>query len=260
MVSRRFFSLPVSLLAALPVVALVSCKEDPAETHHRAAVELYSKGDFAKAAAEYDEVFKLNPKLDEKIQKKGAQAWAKAGQFEQAAAILQRLASQKEGPEKLAAFKELAGFYMSTANDLDEAEHWYAKILELSPQDAEATSWLAEIAAIRGGARSAAKVAEPEMLDLALSRYDKVIALKPEDPAPHVNKRIVYIKYLDYLEKQRVASLADAETNKADKEVAGDFMNKAEELKGRHETMKGQLDEVTKRIGELNRAAKEAKK
>ena len=247
--------MPLGRSFVLLLVTLLSCKEDPAEAHHRLAVDLYAKGDFAKAAAEYDEVYKLNPKLDEKIQKKGAQAWAKAFQYDKAAAILQRLADQKEGPERLNAYRELAGFYMQPANELDEAEHWYNKILSESPQDAEALSWLAEIAAIRGGARSSAKPADAAMLDLALERYDRVIQQNPVNVAPHINKRIVLIKYLDYLEKQRVASLADAEANKADKDVAGDFKKKAEELKARAEAMKVTLDEVSKRIGELNKAA-----
>lgn len=247
--------MPLGRSFVLLLVTLLSCKEDPAEAHHRLAVDLYAKGDFAKAAAEYDEVAKLNPALDEKIQKKGAQAWAKAGQFDKAAAVLERLANQKQGAEKLAAYKEIAGFYLQQVNDQTEAEHWYEKVLQETPKDAEALSWLAEIAAIRGGARMAAKPADPAMLDLALKRYDQVIELTPNAVAPHINKRIVLIKYLDYLEKQRVASLADAEANKADKEVAGDFKAKAEELKTRAETMKATLDEVSKHIGELNKAA-----
>lgn len=247
--------LSLGRLSVLILIALLSCKEDPAETHHRLAVELYAKGDFAKAAAEYDEVVKLNPKLDEKIQKKGAQAWAKAGQFDKAVAVLERLSSQKEGTERLTAYKEIAGFYLQQANDLGEAEHWYEKILKETPQDAETLSWLAEIAAVRGGARLASKPADPAMLDLALKRYEQVIELTPNNVAPHINKRIVLIKYLDYLEKQRVASLADAETNKADKEVAGDFKQKAGELKARAEAMKVTLDEVSRHIGELNKAA-----
>lgn len=245
-----------TVLLLVSVVVATSCKEDPAETQHRQAIELFAKGDFAKAAAAYDEVYKLNPKLDPEVQKKGAMAWAKAGDFDKATAILERLASQKEGTERLKAYKELAAFSMQPANDLDAAERWFGKVLAETPQDPEALSWMAEIAAIRGGARSAAKPADAAMLDLALQRYDQVIALTPNDVAPHINKRIVMVKYLDYLEKQRVASLADAQANAADKVVAEDFRKKADELSSRASALKGLLEEVNQRIGELNKAAK----
>jgi tetratricopeptide (TPR) repeat protein len=101
---------------------LTACKEDPAEAHHRVAVEAFAKGEFAKAAAAYEEVIKLNPDLDERVQKKAASAWAKAEEYEKAAALLERLAAKKTGDEKIASELEIAGMYLQTARDLDQAE------------------------------------------------------------------------------------------------------------------------------------------
>lgn len=248
-----------ALVGALcAAVTLSACSEDPAETHHRVAVDLFAKGEYAKAAAEYDEVFKLNPKLDEKIQKKGAQAWSKAGEYGKAAAILERIANTKAGAEKLDGYREIAGMYMQMANDLDTAEKWFSKVLEADPKDDQSLSWLAEIASTRGGARAAGALAKPDQLDLALARYDKAIALKPDAVGTYVNKRIVYLKYLEYLQKQKTQALADAEVNKKDKQTAADFKNDAENFQKRYDEMKIALDEVGKKIGEINKAAKAA--
>jgi tetratricopeptide (TPR) repeat protein len=146
---------------------LTACKEDPAEAHHRVAVEAFAKGEFAKAAAAYEEVIKLNPDLDERVQKKAASAWAKAEEYEKAAALLERLAAKKTGDEKIASELEIAGMYLQTARDLDQAETWFKKVLAKAPKHEAALSWLAEISAVRGGARNAAVEAKPEHLDEA---------------------------------------------------------------------------------------------
>lgn len=239
---------------------LTACKEDPAEAHHRVAVEAFAKGEFAKAAAAYEEVIRLNPDLDEKVQKKAASAWAKAEEYEKAAALLERLAAKKTGDEKIASELEIAGMYLQTAHDLDQAEAWFKKVLAKAPKHEAALSWLAEISAVRGGARNAAVEAKPEHLDEALRRYDAVIELNPTATGAYVNKRIVYMKYLEALQKKKAGALADAETNKADKETAGDFKQTADEAQAQWDTMKLALDEVGRKLGELNKAAKDAPK
>jgi tetratricopeptide (TPR) repeat protein len=236
---------------------LVSCKEDPAEAHHRLAVDLYAKGKFAEAAAEYEETIKYNPNLDEKVQKKAAQAWMKVGEQEKAVAILERLANTKSGPDKIGAYQEIASLYMSTSS-FDLAESWFNKALALNPKDDQSLGWLAEIAAIRGGARSTSAQVKPDRLDLALKRYDDAIAANPKLVTPWINKRIVYIRYLDYEQKQMAAALADAETNKADKDTAADFTAEAAKHQANIDQMKASLEEATKKIGELNKAAKAA--
>jgi tetratricopeptide (TPR) repeat protein len=243
------------IIGALTVFA--ACKEDPAETHHRVAVDLYAKGDFAKAAAEYEEVIKLNPSLDEKVQKKAAQAWMKAGEQEKAVAILERLANGKTGADKLEGYREIAGLYMSNSN-YEKAEQWFMKILEQAPKDADTLNWLAELASIRGGARNTSALVKPDQLDLALKRYDEAIAANPTDPKPWVNKRIVYIRYIDYEQKQKAQALTDAETNKADKDSAADFKKEAEKRQAHSEELKAQMDEATKKLGEIMKAAKAA--
>jgi tetratricopeptide (TPR) repeat protein len=249
MVTLRRISVVMVLLAIL------GCEEDPATAHHRLAVELYKKGDYAKAAAEYDEVYRLNPGLDELVQRKGAQAWAKVGQYEKCVAILQRLADAKQGTEKIDAYRQIAGMYLQTARNLDQAEAWFNKVLVMDPRDEASMGWLAEIAAARGGARNQAAPADPAMLDLALERFDKVIALNPGNLGTYVNKRIVYIKYLNYLQKEKEGAIADAEANKKDKAYA----KKVDDLQARWDAMKATLDQLGEKISEMSKAAKAAR-
>ncbi len=244
-------------LLLISALFAVSCKEDPAEAHHRLAVDFYNKGEFGKAAAEYEETIKYNPNLDEKIQKKAAQSWVKAGEQEKGVAILERLANAKSGAEKLDGYREIAGLYMTT-NAYDQAETWFNKVVALEPNDDKSLGWLAEIASIRGGARNTSAQVKPDQLDIALKRYDVAIAANPNATAPYINKRIVYIRYIDYEQKQMAAALADAETNKADKDTAADFKAEAAKHQTRIDEMKAALDEATKKIGELNKAAKAA--
>jgi tetratricopeptide (TPR) repeat protein len=238
------------------VTTIAGCDEDAATAHHRLAVELYKKGDFAKAAAEYDEYFRLDGSVDEQIQRKGAQAWAKSGDYVKAVAILQRLADAKQGTEKVDAYRQIAGMWLQTARDLDKAEEWFNKVLAMDPKDEASMGWLAEIAAARGGARNQAAVADPKMLDLALDRFDRVLAMNPNNIGTYVNKRIVYIKYLNYLQKQKEQALNDAEVNKKDKATAKDFSDKADAIQVRWDAMKGSLDKLGEQIAELTRAAK----
>jgi tetratricopeptide (TPR) repeat protein len=243
----------------LAATILSACEEDAATAHHRLAVDLYKKGDYGKAAAEYDEYFRLDGHVDEQIQRKGAQAWAKSGDYQKAVAILQRLADGKTGTEKIDAYRQIAGMYLQTAHDLDKAEEWFNKVLAMDPKDEASMGWLAEIAAARGGARNQAAPADTKMLDLALERFDRVIAMNPSNIGPYVNKRIVYIKYLNYLQKQKEQALADAEANKKDKTTFKDFNDKADEVQVRWDAMKATLDQLGERISELTKAAKAAR-
>jgi tetratricopeptide (TPR) repeat protein len=247
------------VLLVLATTILSACEEDAATAHHRLAVDLYKKGDYAKAAAEYDEYFRLDGHVDEQIQRKGAQAWAKSGDYQKAVGILQRLADAKTGTEKIDAYRQIAGMYLQTAHDLDKAEEWFNKVLAMDARDEASMGWLAEIAAARGGARNQAAPADPKMLDLALERFDKVIAMNPGNIGPYVNKRIVYIKYLNFLQKQKEQALADAEANKKDKATFKDFNDKADEIQARWDAMKATLDQLGEKISEMSKAAKAAR-
>jgi tetratricopeptide (TPR) repeat protein len=247
------------LSVLLVLGAMLGCEEDAATAHHRLAVELYKKGEYAKAAAEYDEYTKLDPNVDELVQRKGAQAWAKAGQYDKCVAILQRLADGKQGTEKVDAYRQIAGMWLQTAHDLDKAEDWFNRVLAMDPKDEASMGWLAEIAAARGGARNQAAPADPKMLDLALERFDKVLALNPNNIGTYVNKRIVYIKYLNYLQTLKKQALDDAEANKKDKVAMKDFNDQADAVQARWDAMKAKLDELGDRIAEMTKAAKAAR-
>ena len=129
----------------------------------------------------------------------------------------------------------------------------------LDPKDEQALSWLAEISSQRGGARQQTAEAQPEHLKIALERYDAVIAVNPNKPDTYINKRIVLVKYIEHLKKQKLSILADAENQKADKEAYADMQQQAVDTQTRIDELMGLLDATTKKLGEVMKAAKAAK-
>ncbi len=247
----------VAALGFVGVATLQACKEAPSKTHHRAAIEAFKNGEYAKAGAEYDQVYALDPKIDERVQEKGAQAWANAGNYDNAAAILERLANGKQGQERIEMIRKVASIYMK-GNDLEKAETWFGKALALNPKDDVTISWLGEIASTRGGARSATAPANPEQLDLALKYYDDALALNPNRVGYYVNKRVIYLKYLDFLKKQGEQATADAEASKKDKKAQADLLEEADTARKRFDATKLAFDAANEKISELNKAAKAA--
>ena len=246
---------PLFLATTSLALLVVGCRESEADTHHRAAIKAYDLGDFATAAAEYDKVYELNKSLDERVQKKGAQAWAKAKEFARSAAIFERLANTKQGKERADLYREIAAMYMGAAGDFDAAEAWYKKALELEPKDDRIVSWLAELSAIRGGARSQTAEVKPEHLELALTRYDEAIALNPTQLSNYINKRIIFVRFVDYYQKQHTQALADVEANKRDKKVREQFQEDAARYEKAALAYRQKLEENNAKIGELAKAA-----
>ena len=89
-----------------------------------------------------------------------------------------------------------------------------------------------------------------------LERYDAVIAMNPAKADSYINKRIVLVKYVDFLNKQKLSILADAESQKADKEAYASAQEQAADTQTRLDELKVLLDSTTKTLGELNKAAK----
>jgi tetratricopeptide (TPR) repeat protein len=247
----------------LPLLGLLQACQDPATLHQRQAEVLLGQGEYARAASEYEEAFKANPRLSDLVQKQGALAWAKAGEYAKAAAILQRLAERAQGSERPRAYQELAAFYVEPAGALEEAERWYERALALAPGDTVILTRLAELAVLRGKALGAeggsggagvsgvdgvAGVADPAQLAKAIERYQQLIELEPRAVAPLRRQREVMVAYLASLETQQAAALAQAEASQADELLSDDFRRRADEFSARAAGLQGRLEEVDERL------------
>ena len=243
---------------ALTVLVLLSACTDP-EPFDVARIkgsELLKKNEFAAAATEYEKSLELKPEQDAKVWDRAAFANMKAGRLDRAAELLEKSLDRRTDPAaKSETLRNIAGMYKEQL-DLDNAEKYFQKAAKFDPKDEQALSWLAEISSQRGGARQQTAEAQPEHLKIALERYDAVIALNPAKADAYVNKRIVFVKYIEHLNKQKLSILADAEAQKADKEAYADMQEQAADTQTRIEELKGQLEATSRKLGEVNKAAK----
>lgn len=245
------------LCLAVVLVAASACQDEPFDTARIKGSELLQKNDFKAAAVEYEKSLQLKPEQDAKVWDRAAFANMKAGDYDKAAAILEKsLDRRPDQAAKLETIRNIAGMYFQQANDLDNAERFFQKAVDLDPKDDQSLSWLAEISSKRGGARSQSAPADGTHLQKAIERYDAVIAVVPTRPDAYINKRIVLVKYIDHLTKQRLSILADAEAQKKDKEAYDSAMEQATDTEKRIAELKGLLDETSKKLGEVNKAAK----
>ena len=248
--------LPIALTALL---VLSSCKDEAFDVARVKGSELLKKNDYAGAAVEYEKSLELKPDQDAKVWDRAAFANMKAGNLDRAAELLMKSMERRADPAaKLDTLRNIAGMYKE-GGDWDNAEKYFQKAVEQDPKDEQSLKWLAEISSVRGGARSQAAEAHPEHLTIALTRYDAVMAVNPNTADAYVNKRIVLIKYIEALNKQKLSILADAENQKADKETYDSMQEQATDTQTRIDELKTMLDETTKKLGEVNKAAKEAK-
>lgn len=246
---------------ALAALVLAACTKDP-EPFDVARVkgsELLKKNDFAAAAVEYEKSLELKPDQDPKVWDRAAFANMKAGKLDRAAELLEKsLDRRPDQAAKLDTLRNIAGMYKE-GQDLDGAEKYFQRAVALDPKDEQSLGWLAFISSARGGAQSQAATAQPEHLKIALERYDVLIAMNPNKADAYVNKRIVLVKYIDYLTKQKLSILADAEAQKADKEAYASAQEQATDTQTRLDELKGLLDTTTAKLSEVNKAAKAAK-
>ncbi|MDP1826046.1 MAG: tetratricopeptide repeat protein [Archangium sp.] len=249
------------LCFALALASLCACKDpEPFDVARVKGSELLAKSDFAGAATEYEKSLQLKPDQDAKVWDRAAFANMKAGNYDRAAELLEKsLERRPELAAKSDTLRNIAGMYLQQAKDSANAEKYFQKAAALDPKDEQALSWLAEISSQRGGARQQTAEPQPEHLKVALERYDAVIALNPAKADAYVNKRIVLVKYIEFLKKQKVSILADAESQKADKEAFADIQQQATDTQTRIDELMGQLETTTKKLGEVNKAAKAAK-
>ncbi|HTN54238.1 MAG TPA: hypothetical protein VML50_17645 [Anaeromyxobacter sp.] len=240
--------------AALGAGCLVS-KPDPATEKRQAGDDALAKSDFAAAAAAYEASLAVDPK-QEKVLERLASAYAHLDERDKAAAALARKAElQKDPAQKAETLRQVAGLYLQSA-DRDRAEPWLRQVLALAPDDDATITWLAELAADRGGARSNVAEANPADLDVALGYYDKLIALRPDSLTGYAHKRIVLTKYLGYVRKQQQAAEQSLGRARGSEQAA--IREKIATAKGRAGELQAALDQVDQKIAALRTKPKPA--
>jgi tetratricopeptide (TPR) repeat protein len=246
--------MPIRRTAAATLAAVVvatGClvsKPDPAVVEAEAGDGLLSKSEFGPAAEAYQRALALDPKQEETWAKL-AHAYIRLGDRDKAAAALHRKADLQVDPAKKAeVLRQVAGIYLQS-QERDKGEPALLEVLKLAPSDEETLTWLAELAADRGGARSNAAAAQPEQLDLALRYYDQLIALRPEAQSGYVHKRIVLTKYLSHLALQKQAA-EQSLGRKRGAEVA-ETRDRIAQLKARIAELEPALDAASRKLAEL---------
>lgn len=242
------------VLGGLALGGAAGCKKEPdaAEVHRVAGNKALAADQFAQAAEEFTKSLEADP-TQEKIWEKKAFALMKAGNVDGAAeAILKTLEFKTEPEKKGEVYRNLASIYLNR-NEMEKAEKNFGEALKLNPKDDVALGWMAEIASSLGGARSTSAPAVPEHLERALGYYDQVIALKPEDATPYLNKRIVMAKYVAHEEAMMASAQAEMAENAKDAAKVADAKARLEQHQTRIADLKVKYEALTKRFVELNK-------
>lgn len=252
------------LVSAMLVGLGAGCAKEPQpwEVASSKANKLLKEYKYADAAGAFEEALRLhpNPAADLKLYEKTAFAFMKAGNPDKAAEWLHKTMDLRPTKDaKLETLHNIAGIYLESAKNPAKAEEYFAAALQLEPNDEQSLMWLGEIASVRGGARAQAARAEPEFLDKAIAIYDQLISINPKAPIPYVNKRIAMMKQLNYYAEQKKLADAVAAANKRNRAVVAEHLAKADEYVEKYDALKGKLDETTRILVEVNKAAKAAK-
>jgi tetratricopeptide (TPR) repeat protein len=152
--------------------------------------------------------------------------------------------------QKAEVYRTVAGFYLQSP-ERAKGERYLLEVLKLAPDDDGTLSWLGELEAERGGARSGDAPAVPEHLEGALRYYDRLIALRPEAPVYYAHKRAVLAKYLQHLGERCRAAERALRTTPRDR--AAEARVRIAEMRARADELQRDLDGVVRRLGELRR-------
>jgi tetratricopeptide (TPR) repeat protein len=136
---------------------------DNASLHVSLGDILLAQGDIVHAAASYRHVLPLHPMHGE-ARIKLAHVLKLSADYAAAAGILRALAV--DYPNNPAVLKEFGRLYFAQ-HRLDEARESFHKVIRITPHDADAHHWLANIEHLRGNPK------------VALGHYQRTIALKP---------------------------------------------------------------------------------
>ncbi|MFO0758607.1 MAG: hypothetical protein U0359_19090 [Byssovorax sp.] len=231
-----------------------SSKPDPAEVHRDAANEALNAGDWARAAQEFDASLKINP-AQAKVWERKAYAHMKAGEIDPCeAALLKQAELVSEPSKKAAVYRNIAGVRMG-AGQSAKAEPWFAKAVELDPNDDQSLQWLGEIYSLRGGARDMNATPVPDTLEKAVAYYDRLIKVKPDSSVAYLNKRIALNRIRDFEKQQQQAAeqllavATRARVKDSDKIAAAQA--DVDKHKARVDELGKQFDELSKKLVDL---------
>ena len=247
-----------SLFALSIVLSGCSKPDDPAAVHRALGNEYARKAEWAAAATEYGLSLQANPR-DRKVWELKANAHLRLGQFREAAESLAKPAEYTSDPSaKAESYRLVAGMYVEQ-REFETAEKAFAEALKFDPRDENSLSWLGEIASARGGARSMSDPPDPVWLMKAISYYERVIALNPENLFAYVNKRIALTKYMVLEEQERALAEKLIQLGRKDPSKVAAAQTRLTESTARIGGYNKEIEELSKKIKELL-AAQKAKK
>ena len=167
-------------------------------------------------------------------------------------------ASLPDPSAKAESYRLVAGMYVEQ-REFETAEKAFAEALKFDPRDENSLSWLGEIASARGGARSMSDPPDPVWLMKAISYYERVIALNPENLFAYVNKRIALTKYMVLEEQERALAEKLIQLSRKDPSKVAAAQTRLTESAARIGGYNKEIEELSKKIKELL-AAQKAKK
>jgi tetratricopeptide (TPR) repeat protein len=209
-----------------------------------------------RAAEEYGKSLEADPK-QEKVWETKAYCHQQADDTEGAVATLMKWAETKpDAVEKAKLIRFGADLWKQKGNQ-EKSEAAYLDAIKVLPTDDESYSWLADMYAIRGGARDVKAAAVPANLDKAYAYYGKVGELKPDSPNAFVMQRVIMTKYVAYYQKQKEDAEAEAKVfeKDKDKDKAAEATARAEKAKTEMEAAQKKIEEATAKMTEANKKA-----
>jgi len=240
-------------------ILLAGCsKEDPAVVHRGLGNDAARKGDWKTAATEYGIALQTNPR-DPKLWQLKANAHMKLDQLSEAAECLAKPAEFTSDPaEKAEAYRLVASMYVERSQ-YPEAEKAFGQALKFKPNDELALQWLAELASVRGGARKMTDPADPTWLKQAITYYDQIIKVNPENLFAYANRRVALSKYLEHSQKEKAQAERLIQLEHKDAARVAAARTQIAESSTLIEGLQKEIDEMSKKIKELQ-AAQKAKK
>lgn len=250
-------SWPLPAVLASLVLGACTPAPDPAAVERQAGDDLFKKQDWVGAAAAYQRSLDANPK-QEKVYERQAAALMRAEQRDKAAeALVKTLPFKKDAAQKAEVYRSAAGVFLQSA-ERDKAKPYLLEAVKLEPKDEASVSWLGELAAFRGGARSNEMPAVAEDLDEALGWYGKLVELRPDSRPAYAHRRVVLVKYTNLmLERQRAAAESARQTRGAEREEA---RARADGFASRAQELAKQVEEIDRKLAELKKAQAAAAK
>lgn len=243
---------PVPALALLALLA--GCKPDPATVHRMAGDDLLSRSDFAGAATEYAKSLEIDPKQD-KVWEKLAFCRVKTDEKDLAAeALLKTVELKPDDAQKAEVYRAAAGIFLQTL-ERAKAEKYLLEAVRLDPKDEASITWLGELASEAGGARFQLAPAVPEELEKAIGYYNRLIEIRPQGTAAHVNRRIAVTKYLNHVYEQKRMEQLVLRRSRRDPQAVADVKKRIARLDEKAAELQKLLEESNEKLGKARKAA-----